>query len=186
MNKVSLIVILFIVPYMSYSQDFIEKVDGEETFFEYIATFDSSMTQSKLFSMFQVNLMKSYRGTLIPSDIKDEGEGRIFVKCRSKKLKYDNGIIKDGGYFGYNIHIITKDGKAKIVVNNIDYVGGEMLHMQSGTNFTSEQPENWVKSPIWNNQSKKEWGKMKNQFRNEINTALKELIKVDKTISDDF
>lgn len=186
MNKVSLFVILFLASYFSYSQEFIEKVDGDETYFEYIATFDSSMTQAKLLNMFQVNLMKTYKGTLIPSDIIDEGEGRIFAKCKSKKLKYDNGIIKDGGFFGYHIHIITKDGKAKIVVNNIDYVGGEMIQMQSGTNFTLEQPDNWVKSPLWNNQSKKEWAKMKNQFRKEINTVLKELIKVDKTISDDF
>ncbi|HRQ30727.1 MAG TPA: hypothetical protein PLU49_11670 [Saprospiraceae bacterium] len=130
--------------------------------------------------------MKTYKGTLIPSDIINEGEGRIFAKCKSKKLKYDNGIIKDGGFFGYNIHVITRDGKAKIVVNNIDYVAGEMIHMKSGTKFTSEQPDNWTKSALWNNQSKKEWAKMKDQFRNEINIILKELIKVDKTISDDF
>lgn len=184
--KTLILIQLLFISIVCHSQSFEELKDGNDTYFQYIAIFDSTMTKSSLFDMFNVNMMKTYKGTLIPSDIKDEGDSKIFARCKGKKLVYDNGIKKDGGYFSYNLSIICKDGRAKIVINSINYVAGEMVHMKSGTNFTSEEPDNWSKSFIWNKQSKKEWGKMKDQYRDEINTILKSLTKKDNTISDDF
>lgn len=177
---------LFLVSLVCQSQSFDELKDGNETYFQYIAVFDSSMTKGSLFDMFNLNLMKTYKNTLVPSDIKDEGDSKLFAKCKGNKLVYNNGIKMDGGFFTYNLNIICKDGKAKIVINAINYNSGEMVQMKSGTNFTLDEPDNWNKSFMWNKQSKKEWGKMKDQFRNEINAILKNLIKVDNTISDDF
>ena len=144
---------LILIPFLlasivCHSQSFDELKEGNDTYFQYIAVFDSAMTKGTLFDMFNLNLMNTYKSTLVPSDIKDEGDSKLFARCKGSKLVYDNGIKKDGGYFSYNLNIICKDGKAKIVINAINYNSGEMVHMKSGTNFTLEEPDNWTKSFI--------------------------------------
>lgn len=180
--------LLFISLYFfGNSQTFEEaKDENNETTFSYVVSFDSTKTKDELYNQFRVNIERAYVKSIAPPEINSESSGKLFAQCRSNKLVYNNGIKKDGGYFTYNLYVVCKDGKAKITITDLIYKKGDMVQMKDGTIFSSEEPDNWSKSFMWNKQSKKEWNKMKDQFRKEINETLIELVRINKGHSSDF
>lgn len=184
--KTLILIQLLFISIVCHSQSFEELKDGNDTYFQYIALFDSTSSKKTVYSNILINTKKLFKSNLIFSDYGDSETGNIILNVKSNQLKYHDYYDKNGGYFTFYLKVVCKDGKAKLTINEINYNSGEMVQMKSGTNFSLDEPDNWTKSFIWNKQSKKEWGKMKNQFRDEINTILKDLIKVDKTLSDDF
>ena len=69
----------------------------------------------------------------------------------------------DGGQFDFEVSIEVKDGRARFTYSGIRHSGGEMVQMRDGSLYEEEFPSTWGK--FIKKQSKKEWGKMKEQFR---------------------
>ena len=99
-------------------------------------------------------------------DIEDKELGSIFFKAVDDDLVYKNVTSKmDGGQFDFEVSIEVKDGRARFTYSGIRHSGGEMVQMIDGSLYEEEFPSTWGKFIFIKKQSKKEWGKMKEQFR---------------------
>ncbi len=129
-------------------------------------------------------LFRTYKSGKVVLDYDDKENGKILGSASTQTVYYINLIKKDAGYFKYRIELGFKDGKARIKIDDIYYVKGEML-LGEGASFFVDYPDNWPKIGIKKN--KKEWDSMRSQAMEEfryIMHSFEEEIKV--TDGDDW
>lgn len=128
---------------------------------------DSSVSKEKVFETLKEAIYKNFGSGNAVVQYENKEEGKIYGRANTSKLVYTNVLAKmDGGRFEYEINIICKQGKAKIILSNIIHKKGEMIQMRDGSDFGDSFPSTWGK--FGKKQSQNEWIKMKEQAYTEF------------------
>lgn len=113
---------------------------------------------------------KDDRGELF-LEFDDKTEGKIFGLGRTNTLVYNNtGAKKNGGSFKYDLNILVKDEKTKIIIDNLEFEGGDMLGVNSGALITEDYPK--VFGSFGKSQIKKQWELMRRQAIDEFEAII--------------
>lgn len=91
---------------------------------------------------------KTYNSGKTVEQYDDKEAGRIAVKARTSELtwKVGLGIVNTAGAFTYNLTLDVKDGKSRMVIDNITYKKGELkdaMILASGADLGDTFPSNW-------------------------------------------
>lgn len=105
-------------------------------------------TQDELFLRGKDWVYKSYASGKTVEQYEDKPAGRLSVKARAVELgwKVGMGITNDAGAFAYALTLDFKDGKARMLVDNIIYQEGTLknaMNLKSGANLADAYPANW-------------------------------------------
>lgn len=180
--------VLFSTQLISQLQyDFKKDADGKVYFDEVIDV--PGVNQAELFlnaknwllSKGRIEDSEKKKGLLMSNEKNDRGElflefddketGKIFGLGRTNTLVYNNaGAKKNGGSFKYDINILVKDNKTKIIIDNLEFEKGDMLGVNSGALITEDYPE--VFGSFGKSQIKKQWELMRKQAIGEFETIL--------------
>jgi len=104
-------------------------------------------------------------------DFFDKEDGKIFAKGRTNILVYKNSIVKkNGGSFLYRLTTLYKDGKTRIVIDDLVFEGGDMMGVNSGAFIDEDYPE--VFGSFGKGQIKKQWVLMREQAIKEFESII--------------
>jgi hypothetical protein len=107
----------------------------------------------------------------IAIDFFDKEAGKIFAKGRTNILVYKNGFVKkNGGSFFYRLTTLYKDGKTRIVIDDLVFEGGDMMGVNSGAFIDEDYPE--VFGSFGKGQIKKQWVLMREQAIKEFESII--------------
>ncbi|MFZ1749423.1 MAG: DUF4468 domain-containing protein [Saprospiraceae bacterium] len=107
----------------------------------------------------------------IAIDFFDKEEGKIFAKGRTNILVYKNSFVKkNGGSFNYRLTTLFKDGKTRIVIDDLVFEGGDMMGVNSGAFINEDYPT--VFGSFGKSQIKKQWVLMREQAIKEFETII--------------
>jgi len=158
---------------VSYSQnDFNYKIDdSNQIYFELISEIEGQ-NKDALFLKGKEWIYDLYKSGDDVISLEDKEAGKIIGKGKSSDLIYNNsGIKKNGGHFTYKISLYFKEGKAKIKIDDLQFLKGEMLGVNDGARFDEEFPATWKK--FGKKQKIKQWQKMRKQASEEFYLILK-------------
>lgn len=131
----------------------------------------NNQTQKGVFMGDNKDSNKKLKEGEIAIDFFDKEEGKIFAKGRTNILVYKNGFIKkNGGSFFYRLTTLYKDGKTKIVIDDLVFEGGEMMGVNSGAFINEDYPE--VFGSFGKGQIKKQWILMREQAIKEFESII--------------
>lgn len=131
----------------------------------------NNQTQKGVFMGDNKDSNKKLKEGEIAIDFFDKEEGKIFAKGRTNILVYKNGFIKkNGGSFFYRLTTLYKDGKTKIVIDDLVFEGGEMMGVNSGAFINEDYPE--VFGSFGKGQIKKQWILMREQAIKEFEAII--------------
>ena len=135
---------------------------GNFSIYGIIRTQDSLVSKEKVFEVLKEAIYRNYGSGDAVIEYENKEEGKIYGRAHTSSLTYMNTFVKmNGGQFAYEITLLTKQGKAKIILSDIIHKKGEMVQMKDGSHFEDEFPSTWGK--MGKKQSAKEWIKMKEQ-----------------------
>lgn len=103
-------------------------------------------------------------------DFEDKEDGKIYGAGRTNILVYDAGIKMNGGSFVYRVSLFFKDGKTRIIIDNLLFESGEMVGVNSGAMINEDYPK--VFRSFGKNQIKKQWDKMRLQTIKELEDLI--------------
>jgi Domain of unknown function (DUF4468) with TBP-like fold len=104
-------------------------------------------------------------------DFEDKDEGKIFGIGRTNILVYSNmGVKKNGGSFTYKITTLFKDGKTKIIIDELTFEKGDMMGVNSGALITEHYPKQF--GSFGKSQIKKQWKLMREQAIKEFEEII--------------
>ncbi len=104
-------------------------------------------------------------------DFFDKEDGKIFAKGRTDILVYKNSIVKkNGGSFLYRLTTLYKDGKTRIVIDDLVFEGGDMMGVNSGAFINEDYPK--VFGSFGKSQIKKQWVLMREQAIKEFESII--------------
>ncbi len=156
---------------MTFGQD-VEYKDGKFSIVRDV----KEATQKRIFNSAKEWIYKNYNSGDAVIQIEDPETGKITCTGRTQNLVYNNVWVKmDGGTFKYSLTTYCKDGKFKLLIDEITHSGGEMIQMRDGSMYQDEFPSKWGR--MNKKQSQKEWAKMKDQARIEISAILLSMAK---------
>ncbi|GEM67605.1 hypothetical protein SMI01S_12110 [Sphingobacterium mizutaii NBRC 14946 = DSM 11724] len=129
-------------------------------------------SKDELFKKSKEWIYRTYKSGDAVIDIADAETSKINAQGITQSVIYKNTLAKvDGGKFKYYLTIFAKDGKVKILFDNITHLKGGMVQMSDGSRFTDDFPSTWGK--MGKSQSAKQWPLMKKQAAVEFNLILK-------------
>lgn len=127
-----------------------------------IRTKDSLVSKDKIFETLKQAIYKSFGSGDAVIEYESKEEGKIYGRANTSVLTYNNTFVKmNGGRFKYEITILCKQGRAKVILSNITHKGGDMNQMRDGSDYSDDFPSTWSKGG--KKQSQREWVKMKEQ-----------------------
>jgi hypothetical protein len=105
-------------------------------------------SQDELFIRGKDWLFRTYNSGKTVEQFEDKAAGHITAKARTQPLtwKAGLGIVNDAGAFSYNLTLDFKEGKARLVIDNITYQKGELKNsmiLKSGADLADDYPANW-------------------------------------------
>lgn len=104
-------------------------------------------------------------------DFFDKEDGKIFAKGRTNILVYNNVFVKkNGGSFIYRITTLYKDGKTRIVIDDLVFEAGEMISVNSGAFINEDYPKKF--GTFNKGQIKKQWVLMREQAIKEFESII--------------
>lgn len=105
-------------------------------------------------------------------DFFDKEAGKIFAKGRTNILVYKNGFVKkNGGSFLYRLTALYKDGKTRIVIDDLVFEGGDMMGVNSGAFIDEDYPK--VFGKFGKSQIQKQWVLMREQAIKEFEELIR-------------
>lgn len=113
-------------------------------------------------------------------DFEDKDAGVIIGRGRTNILVYNNsGIRKNGGSFAYTLTLQFKDGKTRILIDELLFEGADMIGVNDGAFMNEDYPA--VFTTLYKNQIKKQWVLMRQQaikeFENIISSYKADMLK---------
>ena len=105
-------------------------------------------SQDELFVRGKDWLFRTFNSGKTIEQYEDKTAGRLVAHPRTASLtwKAGLGIVNDAGDFSYNLTLDFKEGKARILIDNVVYQKGTQhnsMILQSGANLNDEYPANW-------------------------------------------
>ncbi|GAB3323395.1 hypothetical protein GCM10027511_32340 [Hymenobacter humi] len=93
-------------------------------------------------------LYKTYNSGKTVEQYDDKAAGRIAVKARTQELKWNAGlgIVNTAGCFTYNMTLDFKEGKSRLIIEDITYQKGQLkdaMILASGADLADTFPANW-------------------------------------------
>jgi hypothetical protein len=137
---------------------------------------------------FWMDNVKSDQGEIF-LELLDKEEGKIYAKGRTNILVFNNGGTKlNGGSFTYRITLLFKEGKSRIVIDNLVFESGDMMNVNSGAFINEDYPATFGK--FGKSQIRKEWVKMRleaiKEFESIMNDYKSHMLKNDVKRNDDW
>lgn len=119
---------------------------------------------------------KTYKSGDAVIQMEDKDAGIIICKGRTNSAYVKQlGRKIEAGAFRYNFKLSFKDGKYRILINEITYEHGE-LGYKSGADLAEEFPSNWP--PVYyRKSSEKWWGEIKESTITELQAIILSLQK---------
>jgi len=112
-------------------------------------------------------------------------EGKIRGEARTQNLIYKNtGVKKNGGHIEYKISLLFKEGRSKILIDNLKFEKGDMMGVNSGAYLNEDYPE--VFGKFGKKQIQKQWVLMRQQAIAEIELIISDYRSAIKKSSDDW
>lgn len=106
---------------------------------------ETTGTKDELFVKGKDWIFKTFNSGWNVIEYTDKEAGRIYGEAVTQQLTYNNtGVKMNGGRFKYNFTFLFKDGKAKILIENITYKAGEMAGLGSGADISEDYPHTWT------------------------------------------
>lgn len=104
--------------------------------------------QDELFLRGKDWVFKSYNSGKTVEQYEDKVAGRLVIHARAIALtwKAGLGIVNDAGGFTYDMALDFKDGKARMLIDNIKYKRGELsnsMALASGADLADAFPAGW-------------------------------------------
>ncbi|GAB2865935.1 DUF4468 domain-containing protein [Hymenobacter ruber] len=105
-------------------------------------------SQDDLFIKGKDWVFKTYNSGKTVEQYEDKTAGRLVVHARAISLtwKAGLGIVNDAGAFTYDMALDFKDGKTRMLIDNIKYKKGELnnsMALPSGADLADTYPANW-------------------------------------------
>lgn len=127
--------------------------------------------QNALFLKGKDWLYKTYNSGKTVEQYDDKAAGRIAVKARTQELKWNAGlgIVNTAGCFTYNMTLDFKEGKSRLIIENITYQKGQLkdaMLLASGADLADTYPANWP--TLGKKAMTKHWNEMQAAGTNEL------------------
>lgn len=164
--------IFVLISFRAYAQEEITtSVEGGR--FSMSLVTDAPGTKDQIFERSKESIGKHFTKGLKSIIYDSKDESKIIARARTIDLVYKNMFVNiPGGYFVYDITILTKDGRSKIVIDNVLYKKGGMAHMRDDCDFADEFPSTWTKTAMAEKQTRTQWAIMKEHAKKDMITTM--------------
>lgn len=134
-----------LVAQTSVTAPIVTTVDGKARIEYIVPALDE---QDALFLKGKDWLYKTYNSGKTVEQYDDKAAGRIAVKARTQELKWNAGlgIVNTAGCFTYSMTLDFKEGKSRLIIENITYQKGQLkdaMILASGADLADAFPANW-------------------------------------------